>query len=385
MAQTPLFTPPSEQDTLKPNGPQSRTATLTVSAAARKPLRKEKRVRPDHCLNCGRHPLTTRFCADCGQENTPHAISVAHLAGDVMDEFMKWDGRLFRSLALLLFFPGKLTQEYNAGRRVNYVSPFKMYFVVSAIFVFLLSWNRPPDDIILDGAGARLGTKSGNKSPLQINFGPDADTGSKSKGKSAKGAEEEKDALLFLGEYAFPPHYALTGGGKVTQGHFAEAYRQWQQDKKNKNKHPAWRQNIVSNVCHAVDAPQTYIGNLIQSIGKAMFFLLPLYAFLLAMFFFRSRRYYVEHLILAINNHTMAFLIGSMADISIRFIPHVGAPVGGLLIFSYWLYELISLRVVYQRGWLGTMFRQGLIWFGYAIALVLGFAVTAVITLMLPS
>ena len=411
MSQTSLQSASSEQNSAPANGRELSSATIavmpvvsadspTVNATAQRKLRrKEKRARPEHCLNCGRRPLTTHFCPDCGQENSPHAISMAHLMGDVMEEFVKWDGRLFRSLALLLFFPGRLTQEYNAGRRVNYISPFKMYFVVSAIFVFLLSWSRPSDEIIKQRAlvdppikisadnanpAAKTAVARNGSAPENKTRGRGKKSGDGRKAEKGKGAGD-REALQLFGEVAFPMDYKLADNTLVKPGRYAEAYDQWEKDKNNKKVHPQWRQMMTGNVCRAIDNPGPYLGNLIQSIGKAMFFLLPLYAFLLAIFFFRSRRYYVEHLILAINNHTMAFLIGSVADISFRFVPVAGAPIGALLIFSYWLYELISLRVVYQRSWLGTMFRQAMIWGAYTVALIIGFTITALLTLILPS
>jgi hypothetical protein len=339
------------------------SATVAVNASTRRKKRYDSRPRPDHCLNCGRQSLTTRFCPDCGQENTPHAVSIGELTADILEEFVKWDGRLLRTLGLLLFFPGRLTQEYNAGRRAKYVSPFKMYFVVSALFVFFLSLNGPNKDIKL------------NFSPEtdQINIGS-GDTGITNTPKP------KKSGISLFGDEPFPPDYKLVDGSSVKEGRFHEAYTQWQKDKKNHKPHPFWKQTLYGNICTALDAPGVYISNLIQSIGKAMFFLLPFYAFLLAVFFFRSRRYYVEHLILAINNHTTAFLIGSIADLTITRFPVVT----GVLIFSYWLYELVALRIVYGRSWLGTISRQFMIWVAYLFALIIGFAITAIITLIFP-
>lgn len=406
MAQASPLSPPQSRTpeeaaaVTSPAPPAVSSVTVDVNAAPRGQTRKAGRARPDHCLNCGRKSLTTRFCPDCGQENTPHAVSVGQLLGDILEEFVKWDGRLFRSLALLMFFPGRLTKEYNAGRRVNYVSPFKMYFVVSALFVFILSFQTTDDlpllnqfneaeqkiqaGIAKENAGKTTKRKFKTATPTKND---EKKNDEKKTGDETIGLQINPDndggllSFRFTDDIPFPKHYKIADGSKLKAGNYEKAYLQWQSDDKNKHRHGWLIKNALQNMCHAVDAPGAYIRNVVQKVGHTMFFLLPAYAFLLALFFFRSRRYYVEHLILAVNNHTMAFFILTAANLAM----HRFAPFAGFLIASYWLYELISFKIVYGRGWIGTISRQGLVWGGYALALILGLVAAMLITLVMPS
>jgi Protein of unknown function (DUF3667) len=92
--------------------------------------------RNEVCRNCSA-PVQGRFCHECGQENLDHLIPVHHLLGDIADEFLKFDSKLFRTLTSLLVRPGFLTSEYIAGRRARYLPPFRLYFTISAIYFLI--------------------------------------------------------------------------------------------------------------------------------------------------------------------------------------------------------------------------------------------------------
>jgi hypothetical protein len=86
-----------------------------------------------HCANCGR-PLDGTFCAECGQKATALNPTLHDVVHDLTHELVHVDGRIFRSIRLLLTRPGLLTREYFLGRRAGYISPIRLYLVFSVIF-----------------------------------------------------------------------------------------------------------------------------------------------------------------------------------------------------------------------------------------------------------
>ena len=94
--------------------------------------RKEK-----NCLNCG-ETVTGRFCHQCGQENVEVKESFGHLIMHFIEDLTHFDGKLWKTLKLLLFKPAKLTQLYMDGQRANYIHPIRMYLFISAIFFFFI-------------------------------------------------------------------------------------------------------------------------------------------------------------------------------------------------------------------------------------------------------
>ena len=89
------------------------------------------------CPNCSSH-LVAEFCARCG-ERQPSRIdtTIRHIAGEVSEEFVSLDGRLWRSIVALLSRPGFLAQEYFAGRRTRYMRPFSLFLVLNVVLFFL--------------------------------------------------------------------------------------------------------------------------------------------------------------------------------------------------------------------------------------------------------
>jgi hypothetical protein len=90
--------------------------------------------------------MTGAWCAACGQKwgpADPTWHDVIHEAGH---EFLHVDGKIFRTLRLLLTRPGELTAELLRGRRVRYIGPLRLYLTASVAF-FLLSAVIPNVDL----------------------------------------------------------------------------------------------------------------------------------------------------------------------------------------------------------------------------------------------
>jgi Protein of unknown function (DUF3667) len=91
------------------------------------------------CSNCGR-PVLERFCGACGQDRQAHSRSLREILVEVVEHHLFLDSVTLRSLAMLLLQPGRLTEEWLAGRRRVHISPFRIYVVASILF-FLALWS----------------------------------------------------------------------------------------------------------------------------------------------------------------------------------------------------------------------------------------------------
>jgi hypothetical protein len=90
------------------------------------------------CLNCGT-PLLGEFCHTCGQKDEPRLQPFGALVRESAREAFALDSRLDRTVRLLFRRPWFLTQEYIAGRRAAYISPFRLYLLVSVIYFLMLA------------------------------------------------------------------------------------------------------------------------------------------------------------------------------------------------------------------------------------------------------
>jgi hypothetical protein len=109
------------------------------------------------CLNCGA-PLHGAFCGACGQRSVPANPTVSELAGDAWRELSGYDGRLASTFRNLLR-PGRLTIDYLQGRRARYLSPVRLYLIVSVVY-FLAAAAAPED-----ASGLRIGVWNDSDNP----------------------------------------------------------------------------------------------------------------------------------------------------------------------------------------------------------------------------
>lgn len=87
---------------------------------------------PASCPNCGALRAGS-YCAACGQKAMPMAPTLSYFVHELTHELLHVDGKIFRSLRLLLAKPGLLTREIFAGRRASYVSPIRLYLIASIL------------------------------------------------------------------------------------------------------------------------------------------------------------------------------------------------------------------------------------------------------------
>src|ERR1700722_3425714 len=122
------------------------------------------------CLNCGA-ALTGRYCANCGQTADVHVPSTREQFHEAIEGITHSDSRLWNSLKLLWFKPGKLTQEFVAGRRVAYLPPFRLYLVLSVIFFLAASFYHTDVNLAVltkDGKVQVLTTSEANCDTTQF-------------------------------------------------------------------------------------------------------------------------------------------------------------------------------------------------------------------------
>src|ERR1700761_5775606 len=91
------------------------------------------------CANCGAE-LHGEYCANCGQPVKGMIRPLTTMLHDVADTIFNIDSRIFRTLWPLFVKPGYLSNEYFAGRRVRFVTPFRLYFFLSVAAFFLIQF-----------------------------------------------------------------------------------------------------------------------------------------------------------------------------------------------------------------------------------------------------
>jgi hypothetical protein len=83
------------------------------------------------CRNC-QTMMIGNHCHHCGQKATLHR-TLSAFGHDILHSVLHFDGKIWRTLPLLVWHPGALTRRYVHGERAKFVSPIALFL----FFVFL--------------------------------------------------------------------------------------------------------------------------------------------------------------------------------------------------------------------------------------------------------
>ena len=100
------------------------------------------------CLNCGAG-LVGPFCHACGQRDEPPELPARRIVQDALGDLFAWDGRVAQSLRTLVRHPGVLAEDWAAGRRARHVPPFRLYLLVSLVYVGLTAGYETAKDVFV--------------------------------------------------------------------------------------------------------------------------------------------------------------------------------------------------------------------------------------------
>lgn len=116
---------------------------LTGAAIARavEPDAGEGQVASGNCLNCGT-ALVGAHCHACGQKAKVHRT--LHAFGhDILHSVLHFDGKIWRTLPMLVWNPGQLTRRYVHGERAKFVSPLALFLFTVFLTFAVFNWLVP--------------------------------------------------------------------------------------------------------------------------------------------------------------------------------------------------------------------------------------------------
>ncbi len=377
------------------------------------------------CLNCGT-PLKGPFCYYCGQPDKNLVRFFPALVRDVLEDFMDLDSRVMRTLKPLLLHPGKLTRDYLDGRRFRYTPPMRLYIFSSMIF-FVLAATLAGSAIDIsssnegEGKTFQLGVNEDSVSEVEKKLQAAAATlehsnqqadpaieGSPDVSADHSPAEPAEAPLSGADESAAPDADAASGSGNTDEHSGWEDIsfgdKPWHRETNPLiiPGMPAWVNDWVNDEIaespqkekEIEDNPNLIIDKMFDVLPVTVFILLPLVALLFKFWYLFAGKYYVEHLIHALHNHSFLFvvLILTLLVDSLASWVEPGEQ-GPLSTFSSWftsilllwmpIYLLISLKTVYRQGWFLTLTKFSLMGISYLVLLIFISGLTALVSFLL--
>ncbi|MHB1059795.1 MAG: DUF3667 domain-containing protein [Rhodanobacter sp.] len=370
-----------------------------------------------HCANCGA-AMQGEFCHHCGQSIHSVLKPMHHMVEETVETVLHIDGRIVHTLPPLLLKPGFLTLEYFGGRRVRYIAPFRLMFVLCLLsfFVFHLAIDQISEKIAADQRPTVTVTGETFK---------DADTPREVR----KVLKSQLKTLPHIAAYGVLPQQQLElaagsmqqqankrlielGAAPIPAASVATDLQAVVRDSGKPERestpvHISWLpevanarltrlvQQIHNNLRTFKDgdpaarneAKQRMINGVFGALPATMFVLIPVFAGLLKLFYVFRRRLYMEHLIVALHSHAFMFLglllITLTGMLSTWLRPHAawtGYALGwvqALLILWIPAYLLIMQKRVYHQGWAMTVLKFWFIGWCYFWLLMLALTVAA--------
>lgn len=304
------------------------------------------------CPNCG-NERTLSFCAYCGQNNRDYLRSLPSLISEILRETFELDSRTFRTLKLLVLRPGELSAEFSRNRRASYSSPIRLYLFFSLLFFFVLSVTTETEPPGEEDRVMRISTdqtESVDFTALKEALSPHG--------------RERVDEILSRETYPGTTvvAYLLARWANDRQGALTDVERFY-----------------LSQGVDWLHTPQLAAERLENNLPITMFFMLPVFALLLALFYRKKRRFYVEHFVFSIHVHVAVFAVFTvMALVSEAMIAGI---LDLILLFLLAVYNVAALMRYYGDAAVVTTAKWAFLTMSYAVMLIPGFLLTVFVTL----
>lgn len=292
------------------------------------------------CLNCN-YVVENRFCGNCGQENTDTRKSFHHLFVHFFEDLTHYENAFWRTIKNLIFKPSSLTKEYLSGKRMSYLAPVRLYIFISFVTFFLLTvipenYNTP--EVTLN---EKEKAKTEKATTLKDSISEEqkkiieleqkgiitkkvSDSIQKYLVEAQKDRKEEENDFTLFGNY-----YKSV-----------EEFDSIQEHAKPEDKMNAFSlylnrkmQIVQDKNKDKKELEEKFLESFVHNLPKALFFYMPLFAFVLWLFQSKKRWYYFDHGIFTL--HYFSFLLLGLLIIDL---------VGYLLSFfdGYWLFTVID-------------------------------------------
>lgn len=349
-----------------------------------------------YCANCAT-PLMGEFCHECGQSMHSVLKPMHHMVEETVETVLHIDSRIVHTLPPLFLKPGFLTLEYFAGRRVRYIAPFRLMFVLSLLcfFVMHLATSKVIDrdmvqhqqQALLDRGGDFADASNADDVRHLFEKKVDALDAVQTFGSDAMATQADKTKQLLrdaanqrLAELHAQPLPATSSTTAPAAEHnlsrapvdpvhigWLPAFANTSLTTTFQHIHDNFYAVMHGDAVSRQAARDRMIAGVFSKLPGAMLILVPAFALLLKLFYVFKRRLYMEHLIVALHSQAFLFLwlllctlLAVLANWLEPYALWTTYPLNWLeRILVLWapIYLLLMQKRIYRQGWPMTLLK----------------------------
>lgn len=305
------------------------------------------------CLNCGNN-VDYHYCSHCGQENTETRQPFYFLITHFIEDFVHYDSSFWHTIKNLFLKPGKITNEYLSGKRNSSVNPVKLYIFISFITFFLIAVIPSKSVTTESNVEIKPDKEVLNKEKIQV--------------------DQSLDSLVIDGTITKNQkeliNKAVENGDEINLNELEiKTIDEFEKDIDNQapiltrfiSKFKELRANNVTTE----EIAQSIVEHTLKLIPKALFVYMPLFAFLLWLFYNKKKNWYFDHGIFTLHYFSVVLIsvlfiylltaLSSYIEISflVSILRFIAVLIGVYTIINF----LLALRGRYNQSWFITLIK----------------------------
>lgn len=337
-------------------------------------------IKPLACKNCEK-PMKEHyeFCPHCGQK-TDEDLTLGVLFYNTISNYFSFDARFLKGFIPLMFKPGFLPNKFIEGKRLLYLHPGQMYLFISVIFFFVISFSTR--ELVLEAD--KINDKIVKSEVIKTEKDTLKPLDSVQIDKLMKPLKDNQK-VLGLKDEDIKMADSILKTEKANSNNFRKSY-DFDKNKVDSLIAAGAEKDVILRQMGMSEDPGFIerrffermlslvkgqgAGSILQvffdSIPIAMFFLLPLFAFILKIFYFNKGKY-AYHLVFSFYFFSFLFSVFSILFAVNRFIYDIPDWIDWLIALSTYLYFLIALIQFYKQNWFLSWIKSGVISFVFLL------------------
>lgn len=332
---------------------------------------------PKHlCQSC--HCLVeedANFCSICGQKKILKTVSLRELIRDFFDNLFSLDSKFFRTFGQLIFIPGKLSQEYVAGKRQLYYTPIRLFLFWLTIAFVLLNFvlsdvqkfsHKMDEEVQIETYKDSLRT--------QLNSIFEDST-----------SRQKLDSLLPGNNMLQQMGKSFFSMGSEDKISMKDLYLMEPKEIIEKYEIKRfWKKQFVHQMAKATKNPGDFQLYLISHLSWIVLVSIPFIAFLFKLLYIRRKKMYLEHLVYILHIHTFIFIVAAILFIYFLIINPSAQYLSPILwtLAVIVFYFVASMKRFYQQSLLKTSFKFILFLLAYPVIITIALSIFVLINFL---